>query len=140
MALVMAPTLRIRLLGEFNLTWPTSETEAPVATLNTPRPQSLLAYLVLHRDAPQSRRHLVFCLWPDLREECTRANLRKLFYQLQRALPERARQHERLTLCRRHVKKKRCGRPTWSGCPPSFKSAAGSNARTASWRRLASEW
>ena len=94
MALVMAPTLRIRLLGEFNLTWHTSETEAPVATLNTPRLQSLLAYLVLHRDAPQSRRHLAFRLWPDLREERARANLRKLFYQLQRALPERARQHE----------------------------------------------
>ena len=84
----MASTLQIRLLGEFNLTWHTSETEAPVATLNTPRLQSLLAYLVLHRDAPQSRRHLAFCLWPDLREERARANLRKLFYQLQRALPE----------------------------------------------------
>ena len=84
----MAPTLEIRLLGEFNLTWHTSETEAPITTLNTPRLQSLLAYLVLHRDAPQPRRHLAFCLWPDLREERARANLRKLFYQLQRALPE----------------------------------------------------
>jgi len=85
---VIAPTLQIRLLGEFNLTWRTSEAQAPVTTLNTPRLQSLLAYLVLHRDAPQSRRHLAFCLWSDLREERARANLRKLFYQLQRALPE----------------------------------------------------
>lgn len=84
----MADILQIKLLGEFSLTRCTPEAPVPVTALNTPRLQSLLAYLVLHRDAPQSRRHLAFCLWPDLREERARANLRKLYHQLRQALPQ----------------------------------------------------
>ena len=80
----MSPTLRIRLLGEFSL----SCDDMPLTAVSTPRLQSLLAYLLLHRDAPQARNHLAFCLWPDLPETRARANLRKQLYQLQRALPQ----------------------------------------------------
>jgi DNA-binding SARP family transcriptional activator/tetratricopeptide (TPR) repeat protein len=82
----MPPILQIQLLGKFNLAYDA----VPVTGLNTPRLQSLFAYLVLHRDAPQPRRQIAFCLWPDLPEDRARANLRKLFYQLQRALPNAA--------------------------------------------------
>ena len=46
--------LQIRLLGEFSLTYG----GAPVAAVITARLQALLAYLAIHRDAPQSRHHL----------------------------------------------------------------------------------
>ena len=80
----MGPTLHFHLLGKFSLTCD----DTPLTAVKTPRLQSLLAYLLLHRDAPQARAHLAFCLWPDLPETRARANLRKQLHQLQRALPE----------------------------------------------------
>ncbi len=44
-------TFDIRLLGEFAA----CDDSVPLATLNSQRLQSLLAYLVLHRDAPLAR-------------------------------------------------------------------------------------
>lgn len=79
----MASTLCISLLGNFGV----FDGDTPLTTLNTPRLQSLLAYLVLHRDAPQSRQHLAFLLWPDLPEARARANLRRQLHQLQQVLP-----------------------------------------------------
>jgi DNA-binding SARP family transcriptional activator len=46
--------LRIDLLGDFRV----SVDDAPVTGIDTPRLQSLLAFLVLHSDAPQSRPQL----------------------------------------------------------------------------------
>jgi len=80
----LASVLHIRLLGEFSLTYG----DQAVTTVNTARLQSLLAYLVLHRDVPQSRYHLAFQFWPDSTESQARTNLRKLFHQLHQALPE----------------------------------------------------
>jgi DNA-binding SARP family transcriptional activator len=79
-----SPTLRIQLLGDFRLAY---DGEA-VMTVNTARLQSLLAYLVLHREAPQSRQHLAFLLWPDSTEAQARTNLRKQVHYLRRALPD----------------------------------------------------
>jgi DNA-binding SARP family transcriptional activator len=79
----MYPTLHIRLLGEFNLNYDGT----PLTTISTPRLQSLLTYLILHRNAPQARSHVAFCLWPDLSEARARANLRRQLHQLQHALP-----------------------------------------------------
>ena len=79
----MSTILHFRLLGGFDLTYG----DEPVATINTPRLQSLLAYLVLHCDAPQPRQQLAFLLWPDSSEAQARTNLRKLIYQLRQALP-----------------------------------------------------
>jgi predicted ATPase/DNA-binding SARP family transcriptional activator len=78
------PELHLHLLGDFRLTCG----HAPVGHLDAPRLQALLAYLVLHRDAPQPRRHLAFRLWPDSREAQARTNLRQLVHSLRRALPD----------------------------------------------------
>src|SRR5947207_11933212 len=58
-----------------------------VTSLNTLCLQSLLAYLVLHRDAPQQRQHLAFLFWPDTIEAQARNNLRQLLHQLRQAFP-----------------------------------------------------
>jgi predicted ATPase/DNA-binding SARP family transcriptional activator len=81
---ILIPTLRIRLLGDFLVL----ADDTPLATLNVPRLQALLAYLVLKRSAPQPRPHLAFLLWPDSTEAQARANLRKLLHQLHQALPD----------------------------------------------------
>jgi len=77
------PILHIRLLGEFSLTYG-SEVVRSIGTL---RLQSLLAHLVLHRSAPESRRHLAFTLWPDSSERQARTNLRRELHNLRQALP-----------------------------------------------------
>jgi DNA-binding SARP family transcriptional activator/tetratricopeptide (TPR) repeat protein len=78
------PILRIHLLGDFLLL----AGDAVVATVTIPRVQSLLAYLVLHRAAPQSRSHLAFLLWPDSTEAQAHTNLRQLLYHLRQSLPD----------------------------------------------------
>lgn len=78
------PTLHIQLLGDFHLTYG----EEPVTGITTPRLQSLLAYLVLHRETPQSRQYLAFLFWPDSTEPQARTNLRNLLYRLRQVLPD----------------------------------------------------
>lgn len=80
----MTPNLHIRLLGEFSLVY----RDQQVSSLNASRLQSLLAYLVLHRDAPQPRQHLAFLFWPDAPEAQARTNLRQLLHQLRQTLPD----------------------------------------------------
>ena len=77
-------TLHIRLLGGFRLSYD----ETPVRTLNTPRLQSLLSYLVLKAGTPQSRRNLSTSFWPDSSDAQARTNLRQLLHHLRRALPD----------------------------------------------------
>ncbi len=78
------PTLRIQLLGDFCLVYG----ESPVTNVDSPRLQSLLAYLVLHRTAPQSRQHLAFLFWPDSTESQARNNLRQSLHLLKQSLPD----------------------------------------------------
>ncbi len=80
----MKATLHIQLLGDFSL----AANDAPLTGANTPRLQSLLAYLLLHRDAPQSRTHLAFQFWPDSTEAQARSNLRTLLHRLRTGLPD----------------------------------------------------
>ncbi|HXX76869.1 MAG TPA: BTAD domain-containing putative transcriptional regulator, partial [Ktedonobacteraceae bacterium] len=80
----MEPTLYIRLLGDFSLVY----ADRQVTSLNSIRLQSLLAYLVLHRDVPQQRQHLAFLFWPDASESQARNNLRQLLHQLRQAFPD----------------------------------------------------
>src|SRR3984885_11051092 len=67
--------LRLRLAGR------------PVTAVNTNRLQSLIAYLILHGDAPQPRERLAFLLWPASSESQARTNLRQLLHHMKRALP-----------------------------------------------------
>ncbi|MFN8454180.1 MAG: BTAD domain-containing putative transcriptional regulator [Anaerolineae bacterium] len=76
--------LKLYLLGGFRLL----ADDTPVTALNTPRLQALLAYLALHRHAPQPRAHLAFLFWPDSSEAQARTNLRYLLHQLRQALPQ----------------------------------------------------
>ncbi|MGA7410830.1 MAG: AAA family ATPase [Bryobacteraceae bacterium] len=75
--------MRISLFGNLRISFE----GRPVTTVNTNRLQSLLAYLVLHRDTPQPRERLAFMLWPASRESQARTNLRQLLHNLKRALP-----------------------------------------------------
>ncbi|MDT8304764.1 MAG: AAA family ATPase, partial [Anaerolineae bacterium] len=75
------PSLHIQLLGGFRL----AHDGARAVHLDSVRLQSFLAYLLLHRHAPQSRQRLAFLFWPDSTEAQARTNLRKQIYHLRRA-------------------------------------------------------
>jgi DNA-binding SARP family transcriptional activator len=76
-------TVRVVLLGGFGVSFG----DTPLASVGTPRLQSLLAYVLLHRQTPQSRQQLAFLLWPDSSEAQARTNLRNLIHRLQHTLP-----------------------------------------------------
>jgi DNA-binding SARP family transcriptional activator len=77
-------TLQVRLLGGVDLRLG----EEHIGPLDSARAESLLAYLLLHRDAPQQRQRLAFMLWPDSTESQARTNLRHVLHNLRRALPD----------------------------------------------------
>jgi DNA-binding SARP family transcriptional activator len=76
--------LRARLLGAMDLRF--GEEQLP--PLDSARAQSLLAYLLLQRGAPQPRQRVAFLLWPDSTERQAHTNLRKVLHTLRRALPD----------------------------------------------------
>jgi DNA-binding SARP family transcriptional activator len=78
------PTLHIQLLGEFGLIY---GNRSPVQ-IKSRRLQSILAYMLLHRNAVQSRQHLSYLFWPDSSEGQALTNLRKHLHLLRRVLPE----------------------------------------------------
>lgn len=80
----MQPVARIRLLGEFQAVF----AGVDVPSLGSTRLQSLLAYLLLHRDAPQPRQRLASALWPDSSEAQARTNLRHLLHTLRQCVPD----------------------------------------------------
>ncbi len=83
MSVALKP-LQISLLGTFSLRYG----DQSVNTVNTARMRSLLAYLLLHRQAPVFRQHVAFLFWPDSTEAQARTNLRQLLHHLHRAFPE----------------------------------------------------
>ncbi|GCE19799.1 AfsR/SARP family transcriptional regulator [Dictyobacter kobayashii] len=79
----MPPTIYIHLFGGFRL----FADEILIPTTDTTRISELLTYLLLHRDAPQSRAQLAFLLWPESTESQAYANLRNLVFKLRQLLP-----------------------------------------------------
>ena len=77
-------SFHIQLLGGFRIDYGGE----PLTTISTPRLQSLLAYLVLNANIPQSRQHVAFLLWPDTDESNARNNLRQFIHQLRQLLPD----------------------------------------------------
>ncbi|WP_019447233.1 AAA family ATPase [Cupriavidus sp. BIS7] len=77
----------VRLFGEFHL----DGADAPMPDASSPRLQALLAYLILHRDAPQSRQQLAFLFWPDSSQAQARNALRQLLFHLRKTWPHAAR-------------------------------------------------
>jgi DNA-binding SARP family transcriptional activator len=85
----MAPELQVRCLGRLSLRC----CEAPEgAASDLPLPptlkaQSLLAYLVAHRDRPRGRDHLAELFWGDRLEHNARRSLATALWQIRRCLP-----------------------------------------------------
>jgi DNA-binding SARP family transcriptional activator len=80
----MDALLDIQLLGDFRLVY-----RGKVLTgVDTPRLQSLLAYLLLHRDSPIPRKLIAFNYWPDSTEAKAHNNLRSLLHRLRNSLPD----------------------------------------------------
>jgi DNA-binding SARP family transcriptional activator/tetratricopeptide (TPR) repeat protein len=79
----MSAPLDMRLLGGFAMT----NGDQPVNPPPSPRQQTLLAYLWLHRAPPPSRQQIAFQLWPDSTDAQAQTNLRQLLYHLRRDCP-----------------------------------------------------
>src|SRR5262245_7932890 len=75
--------LTIRLFGPLDLRLD----DAPLA-LESTRAGSLLAYLLLNRDATLSRRAIAFQLWPDSTEDQALTNLRHVLHTVRHTLPD----------------------------------------------------
>ena len=78
-----ATQLHIQLLGTFCLTY----NQRPVLKVNTPRLQTLLTYIILHRHAPIHRQRIASLFWPETSDAQARTNLRRLIHQLRSAFP-----------------------------------------------------
>ena len=79
----MSDTFRISLFGELSLSFQ----DAPVLGVKSERLQALLAFLLLHRDAPQPRQSIAVALWPDATDTKAKANLRRRLHDLKQNLP-----------------------------------------------------
>jgi DNA-binding SARP family transcriptional activator/predicted ATPase len=77
-------TLNISLFGGFKIL----DDGQPITTINQPRQQSLLAYLLLNTHSPASRQYIAGLFWPDLPEAQARNNLRQVLHQIRHALPD----------------------------------------------------
>ena len=75
--------LRIHLLGSFHLVYDGTS----LTSVHSPRVQSLLTYLLLHRHTPQPRQQLAFLFWPDTTHSQARNNLRQTLHQLRGEFP-----------------------------------------------------
>jgi len=72
--------LEIHLFGNFSLTY-----EGVPLTGFSDRQQSLLAYLLLNADQPQSRQQIAFLFWPDSSDKQAKTNLRQLLHHLRQS-------------------------------------------------------
>ncbi|MEU6181830.1 ATP-binding protein [Streptomyces coeruleorubidus] len=76
--------LYARLLGGMDLRLG----ERRLGPLDSARAETVLAYLLLHRDTPQPRQRLAFLLWSGSTEQQAHTNLRKVLHTLRHTLPE----------------------------------------------------
>jgi DNA-binding SARP family transcriptional activator/predicted ATPase len=79
--------LHIKLFGEFCLT----VDGLPLSGVNSERLQALLAFILLHRDTPQSRQQIAVQLWSDATDADAKANLRRRLHELKQLIPNAAR-------------------------------------------------
>jgi DNA-binding SARP family transcriptional activator/predicted ATPase len=76
--------LHIKLFGELCLT----ANGLPITGVNSERLQALLAFILLHRNAPQLRQQIAVHLWADATDTDARANLRRRLHELKQLIPE----------------------------------------------------
>lgn len=80
----MQTGLRIHLFNNFPLAY----NGESITTLKGVPAQSLLAYLLLHRDGAQTRQKIAYLLWPESTEAQARTNLRRELHHVRHALPD----------------------------------------------------
>jgi ABC-type oligopeptide transport system substrate-binding subunit/DNA-binding SARP family transcriptional activator len=80
------PALQLFLLGALDIQYDGQQLPKPP----TQKSQSLLAYLALHRQRPQSREHLADMFWGDWPERKARRSLTTALWQIRRSLPDSA--------------------------------------------------
>lgn len=76
-------TLYIQALGSLHVSY----NDQTIPHFNTPKLQSVLAYLLLQCQTPQTRYHTAAILWPTSTDSQARTNLRKYIHQLRYAIP-----------------------------------------------------
>ncbi|WP_322744969.1 AAA-like domain-containing protein [Leptolyngbya ectocarpi] len=79
----MSSGLKIKLLGELTL----SIDGTSITGVTSERLQSLLAFLLLHRNTSQSRQQVAVQLWPEVSDTEAKANLRRRLHELKQKLP-----------------------------------------------------
>ena len=80
----MSDQVVVALLGQFQM----STGGRRIEGVRGARLESLVAYLLLHRDRPIARRLLAVTLWPDSSDAQALTNLRRELHLLRRALPD----------------------------------------------------
>ncbi|MEM9008918.1 MAG: AAA-like domain-containing protein [Cyanobacteria bacterium P01_F01_bin.86] len=80
----MSSDLQVRLFGKLSL----NVDGTPLTGMTSERLQALLAFLLLHREAPQSRQQLAVNLWPEVGDAEAKANLRRRLHELKQQLPD----------------------------------------------------
>ena len=80
----MTPELRITLFGQLSISYQGTV----ITTVKSERLQALLAYLLLHRSAPQSRQSIAITLWPESTDANAKSNLRKRLHELKKHIPD----------------------------------------------------
>lgn len=80
----MPTSIQIKLFGEFCLT----ADGTAITGVSSERLQALLAFILLHRDAPQSRQQVAVHLWPDATDTDAKANLRRRLHELKQLIPD----------------------------------------------------
>lgn len=76
--------LKISVFGDFQLKYGNQV----LSSIDSPRQQELLIYLLFNREAAQSRQSLSFQFWPESSENQARNNLRQLLFQIRNKLPD----------------------------------------------------
>ncbi len=80
---IMNPSSQIQLFGNFML-WLDGELGKRLHL--SIQQQSLLAYLILHRDRAVTRQQIAFTFWPNTSEKQARTNLRQLLHHTRNAI------------------------------------------------------
>lgn len=76
--------LKISVFGDFRLKYGNQV----ITSIDSPRHQEFLTYLLFNTETAQSRQSLSFQYWPDSSEKQARNNLRQLLFQIRNKLPD----------------------------------------------------
>jgi DNA-binding SARP family transcriptional activator/Tfp pilus assembly protein PilF len=84
----MDPALHFNYLGRFEILYQAGQPIEQLPKPPTQKSQSLLAYLVLHRQRPQSREHLMEMFWGERPPQRARRSLSTALWHIRRCFPQ----------------------------------------------------